>query len=111
MSVMADTTAFTASDLGHLVRAERKAMGLTQQDVARRVGVARQTVIDVEQGKNVSLYVLMGILAGLGKGLRVTDARPSIDDVRAMFDESDDKESDDGQDQDAARRHAPGRGG
>lgn len=108
---MADITAFTASDLGRLLRAERKALGLTQQELAHRAGVARQTVIDIERGKNVSLYILMGILASLGKGLRVTDVRPSIDDVRTMFDESEEQEPDDGQDQDTARRHAPGRGG
>lgn len=86
---MPDISIFTASDLGQQLRAERKTLGLTQQQLATRVGVTRQTVIDVEHGKNVSLYIVMGVLAALGKALKITDARASVDDVRAMFDETD----------------------
>ncbi|RYF17830.1 MAG: helix-turn-helix domain-containing protein [Comamonadaceae bacterium] len=85
---MVDIPVFTASELGHQFKAERKALGLTQQQLASRVGVTRQTVIDVEHGRNVSLYVVMGVLAALGKALKITDARASVDDVRAMFDET-----------------------
>ena len=85
---MPDISIFTASELGQRLRAERKALGLTQQQLATRVGVTRQTVIDMEHGNNVSLYVVMGALAALGKALKVTDARANLDGVRAMFDET-----------------------
>lgn len=88
MLEMTDVPIFTASELGQRLRAERKALGLTQQQLAVRVGVARQTVIDMEHGSNVSLYIVMGVLAALGKVLKVTDPRANVDDVRAMFDET-----------------------
>jgi transcriptional regulator with XRE-family HTH domain len=37
--------------LGHTLRAERKRLGLTQTDMARRAGMSRQKLIQVEQGK------------------------------------------------------------
>jgi HTH-type transcriptional regulator/antitoxin HipB len=88
MSPMTDiSSAFTSSELGGQLRGERRALGLTQQQLASRVGIARQTLIDLEQGKNVSLQVLMCVLGGLGKGLKVVDARASVEDVRALFEE------------------------
>ena len=81
---------------------------MTQAALATRVGISRQTVIDLEQGKNVSSYMLMAALAGLGKGLQVTSVdRPTLDEVRELFNE--DQEHVDGKNQDAARRNAPGR--
>jgi transcriptional regulator with XRE-family HTH domain len=40
-----------AHDLGHMLRAERRRLGLTQAEVARRAGIGRQKLIQVEQGK------------------------------------------------------------
>jgi transcriptional regulator with XRE-family HTH domain len=73
---------FSAPELGRQLRHERRALGLTQQQLAMRVGVSRQTLIDLEKGKNVSLQVLMSILAGLGKALKLVDARPSVEDCQ-----------------------------
>ena len=86
---MVDIPAFSASDLGLRLKQERRAQGLSQAQLAERAGIARQTVIDLEKGKNVSVYVLTGVLASLGKGLQVTDVRPSLDEARAMFGEPD----------------------
>jgi len=65
--------AYTSSQLGLLIRAERKARGRSQQWVAERVGCRRQTVADLEAGRNVALNILMGTLASLGKGLSIVD--------------------------------------
>jgi transcriptional regulator with XRE-family HTH domain len=40
-----------ARQLGATLRAERKQLGLTQVEVARRAGIGRQKLIQVEQGK------------------------------------------------------------
>ena len=99
MSTMIDKRAYFASELGAIVRAERKALRLSQADLAERVHVSRQTIVDLEKGGNVSLQVLNAVMAGLGKVLTVTDARPSLEEVSHMFDDDDD------QDQTAASSH------
>lgn len=40
----------TVSDLGALVRSVRRARGLTQADLAKRLGVGRDWVVRLEQG-------------------------------------------------------------
>jgi HTH-type transcriptional regulator / antitoxin HipB len=90
MSTMVDSRDYTAGDLGRTLRAERRAQGLTQEALASRAQITRQTVIDLEKGKNVSVYVLMAVLAALGKALQVTDARPSVSEARALFADDED---------------------
>ncbi|MFH1246243.1 MAG: helix-turn-helix transcriptional regulator [Candidatus Liptonbacteria bacterium] len=46
----------------------RKKLGLTQEELARRVNVARQTIISLEQGKyNPSLYLAFAVTKTLKK--------------------------------------------
>lgn len=83
-------SAYTAKDLGLLVRAERKARGRSQEWVAERVGCRRQTVADLEAGRNVALHILMGTLAALGKGVAIVDARVELERLEETFgDDSD----------------------
>ncbi len=45
----------------------RKTLGMTQEDLARKVGVTRQTIISLEQGKyNPSLQLAYRITRALG---------------------------------------------
>ncbi len=41
----------TPSDLGLLIRERRKKLGLDQQELAKKVGVSRLWVIEIEKGK------------------------------------------------------------
>jgi transcriptional regulator with XRE-family HTH domain len=83
-------TALTAKELGERVRAEREARGRSQSWVAARVGVRRQTIADLEAGRNVALNVLMGTVAALGKGLAIVDARADLERLEEIFgDDSD----------------------
>jgi transcriptional regulator with XRE-family HTH domain len=84
--------AYSAKELGSLVRAERKARGRSQQWVAERVGCRRQTIADLEAGRNVALNILMGTLAALGKGLAIVDARVEFEHLKEIF--SDDADED-----------------
>ena len=79
--------ALTSKELGERVRAEREARGRSQSWVAERVGVRRQTIADLEAGRNVALNVLMGAVAALGKGLAIMDARVDLERLEEIFSE------------------------
>jgi transcriptional regulator with XRE-family HTH domain len=76
---------------GHMLRAERKALGKSQDEVAAAVGVRRQTIADLEHGKNVGSHIVFAALGALGKMVSITDARrPDLETMRAMMKEFDD---------------------
>lgn len=72
--------------LGQAFRAERKALGLTQQALAQAAGFRRQTIVDLEAGRNVSLQVLFAGLSAMGKGLSIVDARLDLDRIHLLLD-------------------------
>jgi DNA-binding XRE family transcriptional regulator len=80
---------FSAGELGAAFRAERKALGRTQQWVAEQCKFRRQTIADIENGENVELFTLMSALNALGKGLLITDRRIAFDQIGNLFDEED----------------------
>jgi HTH-type transcriptional regulator/antitoxin HipB len=84
--------AYTATELGALIRAERKARGRSQEWVAERVGCRRQTLADLEAGRNVALNILIGALAALGKGLAVVDARVELERLEEIFGDDTDED-------------------
>lgn len=75
---------------GSMLRQERKALGKSQEDVAVAIGTRRQTIADLENGKNVGSHMLFAVLAALGKVVAISDARPDIDTIRQMMEEGDD---------------------
>lgn len=83
--------ALSTQELGSYIRAERSARGRTQAWVAERVGCRRQTIADLEAGRNVAINVLMGALAALGKGLAVVDVRVDVDRLGEIFRDDDDE--------------------
>lgn len=81
--------AFNSRELGLVLRAERRALGLTQQSVAEATGYRRQTIVDLEAGRNASLQTLFAVLGALGKGVRVVDARPEVEQLSGLLDPPD----------------------
>lgn len=81
--------ALNMQDLGIQLRAERKAQGRNQAWIADQVGCRRQTIIDLEAGRNVELNILFGALAALGKGLAVVDARIDVERLNEVFRDED----------------------
>jgi len=77
--------AYSAKQLGALIRAERKARGRSQAWIAERVGCRRQTIADLEAGRNVALHIVMGVLTALGKGLSIVDARIELEQLEEIF--------------------------
>lgn len=57
--------------LAHAVSACRQAAGLTQEQLAQRLGVNRTTVIDMEAGRNQALARAADALSLLGYDLLV----------------------------------------
>ena len=84
-----DTGLFAASELGAAYRANRRKLGRTMQWVAERVGCRRQTIADLEAGRNVGLYTLFAALAALDKGLEIIDSRIDMDRIKALLDDED----------------------
>jgi DNA-binding XRE family transcriptional regulator len=80
---------FSAKELGVAFRAERKALGYTQQWLAAQCKFRRQTIADIENGKNIELFTLMAALTAMGKGLSITDRRIAFDQIGNLFDEED----------------------
>jgi DNA-binding XRE family transcriptional regulator len=81
--------ALNAQDLSSWLRSERKAQGRSQAWVAARVGCRRQTIVDLEAGRNVELNALFGTLAALGKGLAIVDARVDVERLDEVFRDED----------------------
>lgn len=48
--------------LGESLRVARKRRGMTQRDVAMRIGATREVVMNAEKGKSVTSYNLMSML-------------------------------------------------
>lgn len=57
--------------LGEIIRDQRKASGLTQEQLGERAGVSRQTVYGIERGANEPGMVLF---VGLARALEVAPA-------------------------------------
>lgn len=59
---------------GEIIRARRKALGISQNALADMAHVHRVTVIDIEQGRVSSRYdVILDILHALGLDLEVVE--------------------------------------
>lgn len=68
----------TSADLGRMIRDRRLELGYTQQQLAERVGVARQWIVKVEKGKSrAEIEPLLHTLFQLDLELRVDHAAPT----------------------------------
>ena len=64
-------------DIGEKIRADRQEMGLTQKELAQRLGISQQIISRIEMGRdNMSLTTLDKIFSVLGER-PVIDFRPS----------------------------------
>jgi HTH-type transcriptional regulator / antitoxin HipB len=80
-------TCFSATEFGTAFRAERVALGKTMQWVAKKVGCRRQTISELEAGKNVGVYTVFAALAALDKGLSIVDTRIELERLKELLNE------------------------
>ena len=67
-------------EFGRALRARRKHAGLSQDNVAQRVGMSRTSITNIEQGRqHVSLHVLYELAAAVG-----TTPEDLLPDSRAL---------------------------
>jgi len=67
----------TPKDIGAIIRQRRHELGLSQLEVAERVGVSRQWVVDVERGKpRAELALVLRTLDVLEVRLRTEESAP-----------------------------------
>lgn len=59
--------AVDASSLGRSIAEARKEAGLTQQEVAEKLGVTRGTIVRLEKGEPVSSVVAMNAIRAVGR--------------------------------------------
>jgi y4mF family transcriptional regulator len=65
----------TARDIGLLIRDQRRRQGLGQRNLAMRIGVSRQWVVEVEGGKpRAPLELVLRALSALGLEVSVAPA-------------------------------------
>ncbi|KAG0164431.1 hypothetical protein DFQ28_008670 [Apophysomyces sp. BC1034] len=76
-----------APEFGAAFRRERKALGHTQDWVARQAGLTRFTVMQLESGHNVGLHHVLAALATLGKGLSIISAKPDFEQLKVLSNE------------------------
>ena len=87
--------ATTPAELGLAIRAARKQQKRTQAWVAKHAGgLSRQTIIDLEAGKNVSLQTLASTLMALGLTIRLEHKQVDFRKLREIFDASEAEGSD-----------------
>lgn len=65
-------------EIGELIKTARKEKKFTQSDLAKQVGITRQTLSKLENGliDKVSLQLFIKILESLDKELQVEDKKP-----------------------------------
>lgn len=62
------------SGLGAQLRAQRRARGLTQNELAALAQISRRTLISIEQGKSAEMAKVFAILRTLGLRMRIEQA-------------------------------------
>jgi transcriptional regulator with XRE-family HTH domain len=70
-SVIAVNKIQDARELGEQVKSHRLHAGVSQEALARSTGISRSTLIDLEQGRNVSISTALKVLSQLGTGLAI----------------------------------------
>ncbi|HUZ68029.1 MAG TPA: helix-turn-helix domain-containing protein [Beijerinckiaceae bacterium] len=74
----------TAKDIGLVIREQRRKLNLDQEELARRVKVSRQWVVEVEKGKlRAEIGLVLRTLNALGLALSVAP-EPKADAVASV---------------------------
>ncbi len=76
----------TPRQLSNTIRARRRKLGLSQEQLATKIGVRQGTLSDIENARSARLDTLLRILAVLDLELLVRErTKSSADDIEAIF--------------------------
>jgi y4mF family transcriptional regulator len=76
---MTNVVVKTPNDIGTLIRARRRSLGLSQAELASKLGTSRLWITEIERGKpRASLVLILRALAALGLELNTDDEGKSI---------------------------------
>lgn len=70
--------------LGGRIEQIRKAKGITQSELAVKSDCSRRTIIQLEQGANVSIHTLFRVLAALGMAMTLKDKHADLSMLREI---------------------------
>ena len=81
-----ETIARTPLQLGNSIRERRRKLGLTQEQLAEKVGVRQRTISDVESTGAARIDTLLRMLGALDLELLVRPrTKSSASDIEAIF--------------------------
>lgn len=76
----------TPIQLANSIRVRRRKLGLSQEELAQKIGVRQRTLSDIENAKSARLDTLLRILAVLDLELVVRErTKSSANDIEAIF--------------------------
>lgn len=78
-------TASSLAEFGELFRRERKALGMTQSDVAKKANCRRQTIADIEAGKSVTTLTFFNAILAIQKQIQLVSLGIDLENVRALL--------------------------
>jgi len=67
-------------EIGELIKKERKNRNMTQDELAKKAGISRATLINIEKGRfgSLSFVLILNILRMLGYDLKVEKFNPFL---------------------------------
>lgn len=81
-----ETIARTPLQLGNSIRERRRKLGLSQEQLAAKIGLRQRTISDVENAGTARLDTLLRVLAALDLEIVIrTRTRGSAKDIEAIF--------------------------
>ena len=77
----------TAADIGAVIRDRRRKLRLDQGTLARRVGVGREWIVDIEKGKpRAGIELVLRTLTALGLSVTLSEQGPAARDAAPAVD-------------------------
>jgi HTH-type transcriptional regulator/antitoxin HipB len=81
-----ETIARTPLQLGNSIREARRKLGVSQEELAAKVGVRQRTISDIENGGAARLDTLLRVLGALSLELVIRPrTQGSASDIEAIF--------------------------
>jgi transcriptional regulator with XRE-family HTH domain len=78
-------SASSLAEFGVIFRRERKALGMTQSDVARKANCRRQTIADIEAGRSVTTLTFFNAILSIRKQVQLCALGLELENIRAYL--------------------------